>query len=294
MPLAFRSTAARVAVLAVLAGAAYAVPALGSSSSGVDPAAAKLVPASVKAMGTITIASDATYAPNEFIGSNGHTVVGMDADLANAIFPLLGLKINIENVTFDDIIPGLSSGKYQVGISSFTDDKAREKVVNFVDYFYAGTSFFEKTVGGPKITNLDSICGLAVSVESGTTEQTDAQNQRAKCTKQHKTADTVLSFPTQSGANLALASGHAQVAMADSPVAAYQVRLSKGQFKLVGQSYGVAPYGIAVPKSEGTLDQAILVGLKDIIKDGKYHAILAKWGLTSEADTTPKINGAIF
>ena len=59
----------------------------------------------------------------------------------------------------------------------------------------------------------------------------------------------VLPFPTQTAANLALSSGRAQVGMADSPVAAYQVKQSSGAFKLVGQTYGVAPYGIAVPEA---------------------------------------------
>ena len=81
--------------------------------------------------------------------------------------------------------------------------------------------------------------------------------------------------------------------MADSPVAAYQVKQSHGNFKLVGQSYGVSPYGIAVPKTDGTLDQAILLGLKDLIKDGKYESILKKWGIQSGADTHPVINGAL-
>jgi polar amino acid transport system substrate-binding protein len=289
----FRSPLARIVLAAALVGGVFAVPALASSSGGgVDKAAAALVPARLKAKGTLVIAADATYAPNEFIGPDGHTIIGMDADLANAIFPLLGLKVQLVNATFDDIIPGLSSGKYDVGISSFTDEKSREKVVNFVDYFYAGTSFFVKSAGGPQLTNLNSLCGLNVSVESGTTEEMDADGQKAKCTKEGKKPDNVLSFPTQSAANLALQSGRAQVSMADSPVAAYQVKQSHGTFKLAGQSYGVAPYGIAVPKQDGTLDKAILLALQDIVKNGKYKAILAKWGLTSEADNHPALNGA--
>ncbi len=272
--------------------ALYASGASASSSTSVDKKAAALVPAAIAKKGTVTVAADATYAPNEFIGSNGHTVIGMDADLANAIFPLLGLKVNLVNATFSTIIPGLQSGKYDVGMSSFTDTKAREKVVNFVDYFEAGTSFFEKASGGPKVTNLASICGLKVSVETGTTEQSDATGQKAKCTAAHKTADTVLAYPTQAEANLALSSGRAQVSMADSPVAAYQVKQSNGEFKLVGQSYGVAPYGIAVPKADGTLDAAILAALKDLIADGKYAQILTKWGVSPGADTHPVLNGA--
>jgi polar amino acid transport system substrate-binding protein len=250
------------------------------------------VPASIKSLGTVIVAADATYAPNEFIGSNGHTVVGMDADLAHALFPLLGLRANVVNATFDTIIPGLTSGKFDVGMSSFTDTKAREAQVNFIDYFTAGESFFALRSGGPTVTGLASICGLKVAVESGTTEQADANTQSKTCTSEGKSAVTVLVFPDQNSANLALASGRAQVGFADSPVAAYQVAQSHGKFKLDGASIENAPYGIAVPKSSGTLDHAILVALQFMVKNGQYATILKKWGLQSGADDAPAINGA--
>jgi polar amino acid transport system substrate-binding protein len=288
-------SASRLAVSAALA-ATLGVTAFSAASATagttVDKAAAALVPASIRSKGTVVVAADASYAPNEFFGADGKTVIGMDADLAKAIFPILGLKVNVVNATFATIIPGLSSGKFDVGMSSFTDNKLREKTVNFVDYFKAGTSFFVQASGGPKITDLGSICGLNVSVEDGTTELTDATTQSAACTKAHKKAVNVLHFQTQSEANLALASGRASVSMADSPVAAYQVKQSAGKFKLVGQSYGVAPYGIAVPKQDGTFDKAILSGLKDLVKSGRYASILKKWGVQSGADTHPAINGA--
>jgi polar amino acid transport system substrate-binding protein len=143
------------------------------------------------------------------------------------------------------------------------------------------------------VTDLSSLCGLKVSVESGTTEQTDAQGQSKTCTSAGKAAVDVESFPTQSAANLALSSGRADVSMADSPVAAYQVKQSNGAFKLVGTSYGTAPYGIAVPKTDGTLDLAIQDALKALISNGTYSQILTKWGLTSGAITNPAINAAI-
>jgi len=284
------SAAKRAVVVAAIVGAVFATTSTAASS--VDKAAAALVPAKIKAKGSVVVAADASYPPNEFIGPDGHSVVGMDVDLANALFGILGLKAKVVNATFDTIIPNLAS-KFDVGMSSFTDTKVREKTVNFVDYYEAGTSFFEKSAGGPAVTNLNSICGLKIAVESGTTELTDAQTQAKKCTAEHKTPDTVLSYPTQSNANLALSSGRAQVGMADSPVAAYQVKQSNGAFKLVGQSYGVAPYGIAVPKSDGSLNQAILAALKDLVKSGQYVAILKKWGIQSGADSHPALNGAI-
>ena len=290
MQITVSSAAKRAVVVAAIVGAVFATTSTAASS--VDKAAAALVPAKIKAKGSVVVAADASYPPNEFIGPDGHSVVGMDVDLANALFGILGLKAKVVNATFDTIIPNLAS-KFDVGMSSFTDTKVREKTVNFVDYYEAGTSFFEKSAGGPAVTNLNSICGLKIAVESGTTELTDAQTQAKKCTAEHKTPDTVLSYPTQSNANLALSSGRAQVGMADSPVAAYQVKQSNGAFKLVGQSYGVAPYGIAVPKSDGSLNQAILAALKDLVKSGQYVAILKKWGIQSGADSHPALNGAI-
>lgn len=263
-----------------------------TASSGVDAAAAALVPAAIKSKSKLVVAMDATYAPNEFVASNGTTIEGMDADLAKAIGKTLGLPIKLTNETFDGIIPGIQSGKYDVGMSSFTDTKEREKTVDFVTYFQAGTSFFEKASGGPAVTGLSSLCGLKVAVEKGTTQQADATAQSKKCTKAGQKAVTVDTYNDENQANLALSSGHDQVGMADSPVAAYQVKQSSGQFKLVGTAYGVAPYGIALPKGNG-MANAVLAAVKALIANGTYSQILNKWGISSGAITNPAINAAI-
>jgi polar amino acid transport system substrate-binding protein len=264
-----------------------------SSTKTSDPAVVKLVPAAVKSKGTLTVAADASYAPDEFVGPDGHTVVGMDADLTKALASEMGLKANVVNATFDSIIPGLASGKYDLGASSFTDTKEREKTVDFVDYANVGESFYTKAQGGTTISSINDICGKTVSVEKGTTEQADAQTQSGKCTKAGKGGVTVLVFPDQNGANLAVASGKAQLGFADTPVASYQVKKSGGQFKLVGAPYAPAPYGLAIPKNLG-LANAVEAALKDLIKNGTYSSIFNKWGLKGVeiSASQVKINGA--
>jgi len=282
---------AGVATALLSAGTATAVPA--KASAGAVPSVAKLVPAAIKSKGGITVASDASYAPDEFVASDGKTVIGMDADLSKALGAAMGLKVNIVNVTFDGIIPGMAAGRYQIGASSFTDTKTREKTVNFVDYANVGESFYTKAQGGTQIKSISSICGLTVSVETGTTEQADAKTQSKKCTTAHKKPVTVLSFPTQNGANLAVSSGRAQLGFADTPVASYQVKKSGGQFKLIGAAYAPAPYGIAVQKSSG-LTGAVKAALLYLIHNGSYQKIFAKWGVASiEIPASKvKINGA--
>ena len=265
-----------------------------AASSGGNPTVTALVPAAVKSKGTLTVAADASYAPNEFIASDGHTVIGMDADLMKAIATAMGLKIKVVNATFDSIIPGLASGKYDVGASSFTDTKEREKTVDFVDYLTAGESFYTKASGGTQINTIADLCGHTVAVERGTTEQADANTQSKKCKAAGKPAVTVLPFADQNGANLALVSGRAQLGFADSPPAEYQVKKSNGQFKLVGQSYANAPYGLAVPKNGG-LAKPIQAAILALMKDGQYKAILTHWGVQAGAipASQVKINGAI-
>jgi polar amino acid transport system substrate-binding protein len=263
-----------------------------ASPSGAVSAIAAQVPGSVKADGTLTVAADATYAPNEFIGTDGHTVVGLDADLAKALGQVLGLKVNVINATFATIIPGLASGKYDLGISSFTDTKEREKTVDFVTYFVAGTSFYVKSDGGPDIGSLADLCGRTVAVEQGTTQQADAQAQAEKCKPAGKPGVTVQVFNDQNAVNLALSSGRAQVAMADSPVAAYQVKQSNGTFKVTGSPYGTAPYGIAIPKSTGMADP-VLAAVKHLMSEGTYTKILGNWGVQGGAISDPAVNAAI-
>jgi polar amino acid transport system substrate-binding protein len=263
-----------------------------STSTSKDAKIAAMVPSSIANKGTLVVAADATYAPNEFIASDGHTVIGMDADLMKALAGVMGLKVKIVNATFDSIIPGLAAGKYDVGASSFTDTKEREKTVNFVTYFTAGESFYTKVSGGTPISTIADLCGHTVAVEKGTTEADDATAQGKKCTAAGKAGVTVLTFPDQNGANLAVSSGRAQLGFADSPVAEYVVKQSGGQFKLVGQSYANAPYGIAVPKNSG-LEKALLAALQKLMSDGQYKAILTHWGVEAGAINNPKINGAI-
>jgi polar amino acid transport system substrate-binding protein len=271
--------------------AATSSSAASSSSSGADSAVAALVPAAIKSKGTLTVAADATYAPNEFIAPDGKTVIGMDADLMKGLGAAMGLKVNIVNQTFDSIIPGLTAGKYDVGASSFTDTKAREKQVDFVDYFTAGESFYTKAQGGVSVTGLAALCGHTVAVETGTTEETDATTQSAKCKKAGKPAVTVLHFSDQNAANLALSGGRAQLGFVDSPVAAYQAKKSHGQFKVVGPTFANAPYGLAIPKTSG-LTKPMLAALEVLMKNGTYKSVLTHWGVQAGAISKPGINGA--
>ncbi len=110
------------------------------------------------------------------------------------------------------------------------------------------------------------------------------------CQTEGKPADNVLVFQDQNAANLAVSSGRADVGFSDSQVAAYIVQQSNGQFKLSGTPFSTAPYGIAMPKNG--MAPAVLAAVKDLMANGTYTKILAKWNVQAGAITNPVINGA--
>src|ERR1700741_4859633 len=123
-----------------------------------DDALAKMVPAKVKADGKITVATDASYPPNEFTLEGSSEILGMDVDLGKAIGKVLGVEVQFVNASFDGILAGLQAGRYELGMSSFTDTKEREQTVDFVTYFEAGTSTMVRKCNPEGINATEDLC----------------------------------------------------------------------------------------------------------------------------------------
>lgn len=256
-----------------------------------DAALAAMVPASVSADGKIVVGTDASYAPNEFVDADGKTIIGMDADLGRAVAQKLGLQAEFQNTAFDGILLGVGSKRYELGMSSFTDNADREKQVDMVTYFSAGTKLATPS-GNPDGITLDGLCGKTVAVQRGTVQVDDLTARNDTCTKAGRPAITVSQFQAQTDVTLALTAKRAQAMLADSPVVDYAVAQTNGQLQVVGNVYGTAPYGIAVPKGAGDYAKAVQGAVQALMNDGTYKAILDKWGVASGAIPTSQINAA--
>jgi polar amino acid transport system substrate-binding protein len=288
-----------VALLAACGGSSTpAATSSGAAGPTVQATIAAEVPAAIKADAPLQIASDASYAPNEFVDPNSGDLVGWDIQLAKDVCAVLGVACTINNVTFSDIIPALleNPSKYQMSFSSFTPTQPREaKGIDFITYYQAGEAWLVK-VGGPTISTAADMCGHTVAVESGTTEESDAWGYMGMmpggakipgdytdhCTSAGKQDITVLSFATQTQANAALLSGRADFGWADQPVADYQVKLESGKLKIGGTACSVSPYGVAMVKSTG-LEQAVTDAIKYLIDNGFYTKLLTSWGVQDGA-----------
>jgi polar amino acid transport system substrate-binding protein len=248
-----------------------------------DDALAQQVDSKISSDGKLVVGTDPTYEPSEF-KDNGK-IIGFDVDLGSAIAKKLGLTAEFQESKFEAILPALGS-RYEIGMSSFTDNKEREKVVDFVTYFNAGTQWASKDAS----FDPNNACGKKVAVQTGTVQDTDDLPARQK--KCAGNAIQIQRYDDQSEATNAVVLGKADAVLADSPVMAGAVKKVGGGLSLVGEVYDAAPYGIAVPKSAGTTKDAILGALKALVDDGTYKAVLDKWGVSAGAITNPVINGA--
>jgi polar amino acid transport system substrate-binding protein len=272
----------------------------GSSSGGnasattkpstVDQALAAKVPAAVKADGKLLIGTDSTYAPNEFLDTDGKTVIGFDVDLFNAVAAKLGLQTQWTSAKFDAIIPGVQSGKYEVGVSSFTINPERMQQVNMVSYFNAGTQWATKQ-GNSTGIQPDNACGKKVAVQTSTVQDTDDLPKRVSaCKSAGKPAIAIDRYQGQDQATAAVVSGKDDAMLADSPVVAYAVKQTNGQLQLLGNIYDAAPYGYVVKKDQTDFAQALSGAVGAVISDGTYKQILTKWGVEAGAITNSAVN----
>ncbi len=287
-----RPIAAAIALAGALAlTACSATPAPTASPAPtvtVDSAAAALVPAKITDAGSLTWATDATYAPNEFKDTAGNPI-GWEIELATAISQKLGLKATFVASSFDNIIPSVVGNKYDVGVSSFTDNAERQKQVDFVDYFVAGSQW---AAAPGKNVEPDNACGLKVSAMTGGTQALDELPARSKkCTDAGKKAIEIVQFDDNAQAITAASLGKVDAVTADSPVTLYGIEQSKGKLVAAGATYDSAPYGLVLSKTGG-LQKAISAALTALAADGTYQAILKKWGVDAGAVTSFPINGA--
>jgi polar amino acid transport system substrate-binding protein len=256
-----------------------------------DEALAAKVPAAIKSDGKVLIGTDSSYAPNEFLDTDGKTVIGFDVDLFNAVAAKLGLKTEYQSAVFDAIIPGLQSGKYEMGISSFTINDERKKQVNMVSYYNAGTQWGTKK-GNPTGVQPDNACGKKVAVQTNTVQDTDdlSTKRQQACKSAGKPAITVDRYQRQDQATAAVVSGKDDAMLADSPVLAYAVKQTNGQLELLGDIYDAAPYGYVIKKDQTEFAQAVADAVKALITDGTYKSILEKWGVQGGAIDNPAVN----
>jgi ABC-type amino acid transport substrate-binding protein len=266
------------------------------SSSTATPAAvpgaveaiAATVPPDIRATGRLIIGVNVPYAPNEFKDADGQ-IVGFDVDLMNAIARTLGLTPEYRETAFEAIIPSVRAGDFNVGMSSFTDTKDREELVDFVTYFEAGTLWAQQA---GSTVDPGNACGLRVGVQYAALQEVqEIPDKSEDCVAAGQPPIDKAVFVSQDDLNKALINGEVDAMSADSPVTGFAIKTSGGALAEAGEVFDTAPYGWPVAKDSG-LAEPLRQALAHLISTGEYRTIAVMWGTEKGMISTPVINGA--
>jgi ABC-type amino acid transport substrate-binding protein len=257
--------------------------------TGAVPEIAATVPEDIRKSGRLVIGVNVPYAPNEFKSSSGE-IVGFDVDLMNAVAKTLGLTPDYRETAFESIMPSVSGGDFNVGMSSFTDTKEREANVDFVTYFQAGTLWAQRA--GSSV-DPDAACGLKIGVTYASIQETEEVPAKSdQCVAAGVSPIDKVVYTRQDDLTAALIAGEVEAMAADSPVTGFAVKLSGGQLAPAGEIFDTAPYGWPVAKGSG-LAESLRRALEHLIQTGEYRTIATMWGVEAGMITSPVINGAV-
>jgi polar amino acid transport system substrate-binding protein len=265
------------------------VPAGCTPPAGIDTTKLSLV-----SSGKLTVATDASYPPQENKDAATGTIVGLEPDLVKEFAKRLCLTANVQDAKFDSILTGITAASpgnqnYDMSLSAFTITSARLKQVDMIPYFTAGESLLV-AAGNPKnIKTKNDLCGLSVAVESGTVEEAEIKLVEGSSTPPvlngaggacEKKPVKLQSLATEDQVIQALQNGSVDATYQDSPVSGYYNNKAGGTFLEI-TTISPAPEGIVVRKDNAAFESAIKTVLKAMQSDGTYDSILKNWGLSN-------------
>jgi polar amino acid transport system substrate-binding protein len=256
----------------------------GGSTPTANPATPTIAaPSDLITPGTLTVGSDTTYPPQEYIDTATNQATGFDVDLITAIGKQMGLQTKVVTTSFDTIINSLVAKRFDVVISAVSVTPDRQKKVDFVPYFNAGESLLVK-IGNPlNIKSTADLCGQKVGVQNGTIEQTDLNTANTACKSAGKPAIEITALTNQTDVIQLLASSRVVATYQDSPVTDYFNKQHPGQFAVGGSVVNAGIEGIVVRKGDSSMFNAVQTAFNQLKANGTYNSLIQKWGLTNEA-----------
>ena len=245
--------------------------------------------AEIEASGVLRVGTITDYPPNEFKTADG-APTGWAVELVEAIADDLDLEVEYELLLFDNILPRIQGGAIDLGVGSFTDTLERQEVVDFVNYYEAGTLW-----AAPANTAVDpaQACGLRVAVMTGGTQHLVELPERSEvCVADGEEPIEILPFTGQPEVTNAVVLGQADAFSADSPVTIDAVGALDGRLEVVGPMFDAAPYGFPVTKGS-ELAEPVQQALQRLIDDGTYRALLERYDSESGAVDTATVNAGV-
>lgn len=222
--------------------------------------------------GVLSMATEATFPPYEYY--DGDELVGIDVEVAAAIAEKLGLEFQVTDIAFDSVIPGVQTGKYDIGMAGMTVNEERLEQVNFTASYAKGVQVVI-VKDGSAITSVDDLfaegANNTVGTQTGTTGFLYATGDIEEAG-----LGTVKGFAKTTDAVEALKNGQVDCVILDNEPAKALVAANEG-LSILDTAYADEDYAIAVSKDNEALLEAIDGALSELVADGTLQTIVDKY-----------------
>jgi polar amino acid transport system substrate-binding protein len=234
----------------------------------------------------LTIGSYTNYPPQEYLNAEG-LPVGFDIDLIDAISDHLSVRPEVVSDSFPSLINDLLAKRFDVVISAVSINSELQQQVDFVPYFRGGESLLVAQGNPLQIHTLSDLCGKAVAVSKGSSEQQELLHTSNMCRQAQKSAIIVVIVDQYIDAVHLFQSKRVVAAYEDSSIVDYCIKLYPELFALGGAVIGVTMEGIALRKDDPAMLAALNLALSSLESDGTYRVLINRWGLYRGDVTVP-------
>jgi polar amino acid transport system substrate-binding protein len=272
-----------LAIVALLVGGCGQPPTTGDDT----PAAPSAVPTEADASSdlpdlggrVLTVGTNASYPPMEFVDDESGEIVGFDIDLMNEIAARLNAEAEFEDFpTFDAIFAALAGGDFDLVVSGVSITTERDAIIDFSEPYLTVGQVVVVQAGNDAITGIDTLADAElVGVQGGTTAE-QAILDAGVTEEQIRRYDTIgLAFQD-------LASGEVDAVVADGPTAAVFAEQFAGSIRVAGEPFTAENYGIALREGDDELTAALNAALAELKADGTLATLLQEWNLQAVAE----------
>jgi polar amino acid transport system substrate-binding protein len=252
------------------------------------------LPQSIKNAKVLKMVGD-SFPPYRIVGDDGKTVTGIDADLAKALEPLLGIKIEVNIVSnLPAMLAGIDTGRYDLSAGPLLSTEARAKRYDILTWMLSKPAFVLPVAGGRKTQKLLDLCGLRIAYPAGSAQEEYSKKVSDRCVSAKKDALTYVPLADQNATVLAVQSGRADVSGMQLAAALYLQHRLPGKFTVQTDEtdgLGVLHQGFVL-KKDSELSKVLLDALKVVWASGEYGQIMDKWALGAAKAPAPVLNPA--
>ena len=248
-----------------------------TASIAVDRKAHDALAQAIKDKGFLTIGVITDEPP--FIFMPNGKLQGVDVDMVGGLARALGVKIRLEKTSFDAMIPGLQSGRFDVAMGDFTDTTAREKVVDFVDYLGNGQTVITRKGDPRDFSKPLDLCGFSVSAPKGSLSAKLMTELSDICADKGLKPIEIKTFPGSAPGILALELGRVDAVPVTYAIATYLVKLHPDKYTLTDNLFYRSYKGAAILKGQKALLTALTHAFQAVVGSPNYDQIMAYWNL---------------